>query len=531
MALSHVPEDGEEIEVVYDDGTDSSGIAKMLMEGDPFEAKNEEIRQLEGLSSSQKRRATRQIKKYQRGIDGTASKQKEYEDKFLSGYNFLEVAEPPHNLEYLAKLYEVSAPHFAAVNAKVSNIVGLGYEWKETNRTREALSTIDDDTEKLERARRKIARGKNELSDWLESTNEEDTFIETLSRVWTDVETTGNGYLEIGRKLTGEVGYIGHVPSHKVRIRLARDGFVQITGDKVVFFHNLGHSDDPNPVTDDPNPNEIIHFKKYSPVDTYYGVPDILAATNAIAGNEFASRFNLDYFEHKAVPRHLIVVKGARLSGESEAKLVEFFQTGLKGKHHRTMYVPLPATGGDGEDVDFKLEKIEGDIQDASFIKYFDKNRDEILMAHRVPLTKVGLASGVSLAVARDADKMFKEQVCRPAQDVIEKKLRKLFGEKSDALKFHLKELTLTDEDTMSKIWERYLKTQVVTPNEVREALGWKGRDGGDKVIPSFKEDAPKSQTERDTTASRERDSTRSAGRTDSAGEARNPKGSGRTTG
>jgi PBSX family phage portal protein len=526
-----VEDDPDEIqvEVVYSD-EDDLGLAKELMEPDPFEAQDESVRKLDGLSTSSKRKATRELKKVREGTGGARSKQQEYEP--ITGYNFFEVAEPKYNLEYLAKLYEVSTAHFAAVNAKVANIVGLGFEWKETNKAREVLRDLEDNEEKLERARRKIARAKGDLLDFLESSNAEDTFLEVLQKIWTDVESTGNGYLEIGRKNNGTVGYLGHVPSHTMRVRLARDGFVQITGErKVIFFHNFGHWQDPNPLSSDPRPNEIIHFKKYSPTDSYYGVPDIVAALNAVAGNEFASRFNLDYFEHKAIPKHIIVVKGAKLSGESEAKLVEFFQTGLKGKHHRTIYVPLPATAGDNDKVDFKLEKVEADMQDASFIKYYNKNRDEILMAHRVPLTKVGLAEGVSLAVARDADKMFKEQVCRPAQDIIEKKLRRLFGEMSDALKFHLKELTLTDEDTMSKIWERYLKTLVVTPNEVREALGWKGREGGDEPLPVFAKNDPTQQA-RETAQSargRERDSSRSANATDSAGEGRNAKGEGRT--
>lgn len=45
-----------------------------------------------------------------------------------------------------------------------------------------------------------------------------------------------------------------------------------------------------------------------------------------MAGNEFAGKYNLDYFENKAVPRYIITVKGAKLSTESERKLLEFFK-------------------------------------------------------------------------------------------------------------------------------------------------------------------------------------------------------------
>jgi capsid portal protein len=404
------PEDSQEIEIRYiDEEVPDEDIAAALSEPDPFEKANEEIRGLDGLNTGQKKRATRQINKFNRG-DGAESTKVEYEK--MTGYTFFEVAEPEHNLEYLAKLYTISPVHFAAVNAKVANIVGLGYEFKETFKTKEKLSEVTGDG--LKRARKKVGRFRNELLEWTDSLNEENTFTETMWQVWTDVEATGNGYLEIGRRKDGRVGYVGHVPSHTMRVRLARDGYIQITStNKVVFFHNFGQSDNPNPVTRQRKVNEIIHFKKYSTTDSYYGVADVIAAKNHIAGNEFAARFNLDFFEHKAVPRHLIVVKGGKLSLESEGRLIEFFQTGLKGKHHRTLYVPLPPST-EGANVDFKLEKVESDIQDASFVRYLDSNDDHILMAHRVPRTKVGLASGVSLAVARDADKTFKEQVCRP---------------------------------------------------------------------------------------------------------------------
>ena len=50
-------------------------------------------------------------------------------------------------------------------------------------------------------------------------------------------------------------------------------------------------------------------------------------------------------------------------------------------------------------------------------------------MAHRVPINKIGTPEGVNLAVARDADKTFREQVCRPAQMNLEKKLNKIVEE------------------------------------------------------------------------------------------------------
>jgi capsid portal protein len=245
----------------------------------------------------------------------------------------------------------------------------------------------------------------------------------------------------------------------------------------------------------------------------------------SLAGNEFAGRYNLDYFENKAVPRYIITVKGAKLSPESERKLLEFFQVGLKGKNHRSLYIPLPADSPDNK-VEFKMEPVEAGAQESSFNIYRQSNRDEILLAHRVPINKIGVPEGVSLANARDADKTFKEQVCRPAQMRLEKRINSIIEEKTDALKIKFEELTLTDEDTQSQIDERYLRMQVITPNEVRIRKGMIPVDGGDEMV----ELKPQQAADQKATAgkTRARDSERSAASSDKVGEGRNSKGDGK---
>ena len=49
--------------------------------------------------------------------------------------------------------------------------------------------------------------------------------------------------------------------------------------------------------------------------------------------------------------------------------------------------------------------------------------------------------------------------------------------------KFKFNELTLTDEDTQSKIDERYLRMRVIVPNEVRARMGMAAIPGGDEVV------------------------------------------------
>ena len=491
---------------------------------DPFKVEGEDILKINGLGASFRRKVSRDLQKRFVGAEGTGTQQNLLAQA-ISGYALFDLVEPQYNLEYLSRVYEISPYNYAAVNAKVSNIVGLGFDFIETRKTVEAMDGITSDTQ-LERARRKLNRLRQDLHQWLEDCNEEETFKETLIKFYTDVEATGNGYLEVGRTTTGRIGYIGHIPAKTMRVRRLRDGFVQLLYGKAVFFRNFGDQETPNPIAGgEDRPNEIIHIKKYTPQNNYYGLPDIVAASNAMAGNEFAGKYNLDYFENKAVPRYIITVKGGKLSSESERKLLEFFQVGLRGKNHRSLYIPLPADSPDSK-TEFKMEPVEAGTQDSSFNTYRKMNRDEILLAHRTPINKIGTPEGINLAAARDADKTFKEQVCRPAQDILEKKINRIISEMTDALEIKFNELALTDEDTKSKIDERYLRMKVITPNEVRIRKGMVPLEGGDEVV----ELKPEQQAEIRTQASgnRLRDQERQNNQPDISGEGRNEQGAGR---
>jgi PBSX family phage portal protein len=527
MAERHVKAAEDEVvrEVPVIDSVKHLNLYETTVEsGDLFERPAEEVRNLDGVDSVFKRRVTTSLKKYQRGLDGAETKQV-HEKEALTAYDTFEVVEPPYNLEYLAKIYEISPSHYAAVNAKVSNIVGLGYNFVETRKTKKSLDRVVDNDSRSKSLRSKLDDHREDLVEMFDKFNEEDAFQETLTKVWRDYEVMGNGYLEVGRKKDGTIGYIGHIPAQTMRIRKKRDGFVQMSSFKVQFFAHFGHSEDRNPIGGG-RPNEVIHIKKYTPTSGYYGVPDIIAAKAAVAGDEFATRYNLEYFEHKAIPKHVIILKGAKLGSRAEADLLSFFETGLKGKNHRSLYIPLPS-GTKDDPVDIKFETIEPNIQDSSFNNYRKQNREEILMVHRVPASKVSNTAGANIAVTRDADKTFKEQVCAPEQKIFEKKLNRIVNEITDAYEMKLNEMTLTDADTQSKIDERRVKNGIELPNEVRARDGLGGIPGGNERVD------PNAKAKQDAAnqADRERDATRSASGTDSNGESRNPKGEGRTEG
>jgi PBSX family phage portal protein len=518
-------------------------------EQDPFNKSWEFLKSYDGLEKNFKRRTERLIKaQYDyatannanpsseqyltsassraTGIDGSESKQINPGSVYRNGYGLFDVITPPYNMYELANYYDASFANHAAIDAKVANIVGLGYSFHVTDRTTLNLEAREDSSA-VEKARKRIERMKIELADWLESMNDDDSFTATMKKVLIDYESTGNGYLEIGRTALGQIGYVGHIPATTIRVRRLRDGYLQIIGNKVVYFRNFG-AKNPNPVTGDPRPNEIIHYKSYSPLNTFYGIPDILSAVSSLVGDSLAAQYNIDYFQNKAVPRYIITLKGAKLSADAEDKMFRFLQTGLKSQSHRTLYIPLPGDS-DGNKVDFKMEPIENGIQDGSFKEYRKQNRDDILIAHQVPISKLG-GTDSGLAAAMSQDRTFKEQVARPAQEHLEKMVNKIIKEKTDIIELKFNELTLTDEIAQSQILERYVRNKIMVPNEARELLDLPQRKDGD--VPMELNPRQAADAAANTRQNRQRDSERTNNSSDSPAtlSGRNAQGEGRSS-
>lgn len=487
---------------------------------DPFNKSWDDLKAYNGLDQNFKRRTARNLSKINTatpqyldsanavpaGVDAN-SKQINPGDVYYNGYGLFDVITPPYNLYELANFYDTSFANHAAIDAKVENIVGLGYHFVPTDKTLLSLEMRDDEAA-VARARKRIERLKIELRDWVESLNKDDSLTRTMEKVVTDFEATGNAFIEIGRKVNGDIGYVGHIPATTIRVRRLRDGFVQIIGQKVVYFRNFG-ANNANPVTADQRPNEIIHYKAYSPLNTFYGVPDIVSAMGSLVGDQLAAQYNIDYFQNKAVPRYIVTLKGARLSADAEDKLFRFLQTGLKSQSHRTLYIPLPGDS-DGNKVEFKMDPIENGVQEASFKEYRKQNRDDILVAHQVPMSKLGGSEAAGNAASLAQDRTFKEQVARPAQRHLEKVINKIVREKTDILELRFNELTLTDEIAQSQILERYVRNQIMLPNEARELLDLPQRADGDIPLVLSSRQAADARSNTNENRSRDRDRTNS---------------------
>ncbi|MGC9319025.1 MAG: phage portal protein [Armatimonadota bacterium] len=372
------------------------------------------------------------------------------EESWRESYDSGEVKEPPYSLTALAELYEINSTHKACVDAKTTNIVGLGYRFV-------ALRSGANEQER------------ERLEQLFGSCNPEMTFTEVMRAVWTDVETVGNGYVEITRNSEGEIDGFYHVPATTVRVRSDRSGFVQIREGRKQRFRVLGSEPRSDGETGQAE-NEILHLRKYTPQSTYYGIPDILPAVSAVAGDRAAAEHNVSFFEHNAVPRLAVIVEGGPAPKELLQQVRRFMETEIKGQAHKTLVLEVP-----GADTNVRLERLgQADADDAGFLDYRRANRDEILMVHRVPPSKITIVENANLANSRDQDKTFREQVVRPEQRRVEFQINRMIREQMgiEDWAFRFREMDLSEELQQAEIARIYAETGVWTADEIRAKQG-----------------------------------------------------------
>jgi HK97 family phage portal protein len=199
-------------------------------------------------------------------------------------------------------------------------------------------------------------------------------------------------------------------------------------------------------------------------------VPDIVPAMSAIVGDKAAREFNVDFFSHNAVPRMAIIVEGGQLSEEVLEQLRHFMESEVKGQGHKTLVLEVP-----GHEAKVRLEKLTvGGTEDAAFLEYRKANRDEVLLVHRVPPSKVTVVENANLANAKDQDKTFREQVVRPEQRRIEYRLNRLIREQLGIgdWAFRFKEMDLTEALEEAEVARKYAEIGALTVDEIRGRMG-----------------------------------------------------------
>jgi HK97 family phage portal protein len=293
--------------------------------------------------------------------------------------------------------------------------------------------------------------------------------LEVLCRVALDMETCGNGFLEVVRGAGGKVVELYHCPAELVTLRPR--------GASTAFYYRNQGAAVPFPAftPDGTDENSLLYFANYTQDNRHYGLPDWRGCIPDIELDFSAARYNQKFFENSGVPDMAIIVEGGEFSEETSNAVQLFFQAQFKGLNnsHRTLYLPV-----NDPDVKVRFEKLAMEHQkDGSFDSLRSRCRDNIASAHGVPPRLVGIVTAGQLGGGGEAVgqlKNFQEIVIEPRQKYFEQKLSPVFqsmlGENVE-VKFQRMNTGIQEPD--STYYPAMVNGGILDKNEAREDLGY----------------------------------------------------------
>lgn len=351
------------------------------------------------------------------------------------------IVDPPFNPHALLRMPTENHMLRQCIDSMVTNTEGHG--WR--------LEYIGpQDQQESEPAKKERAR----LEAFLQSPNPEHSTTETRERMRRDLETIGDGYLEMGRTKEGEAAFVQHVPAHTVRLtQRDRDEteftalkmvegqwvevkarrrfrrYVQIVGSRRVYFKEWGDPRIIDPATGrenkelpaDQSATELLHAQLYTP-GTPYGSPRWINQLPAIMGSRQAELTNLDYFNDNAVPAMVVMVAGGEIT-QSSLDEIEQHVSAVRGRASLNRVLVIEAVAHE------ELQSADGSVvppsveikplrneqaADGRFLEYDRECAKKVRASFRLPPIFVGQSEDYSHATAKSAYAVAESQVFGP---------------------------------------------------------------------------------------------------------------------
>ena len=289
--------------------------------------------------------------------------------------------------------------------------------------------------------------------------NERESFITVRKSMRKDLETTGNGYFEIIRTTSGEIGVMYQADSRYMRLQkkqpeeveikvgMWRGGkevvltvrkrfrrFVMVTDTGMKKYKWFKEYGDPRKMNADTGKyegeegytasnlaSEIMHFKIGNGT---YGIPRWVGNVVTALGLHSADYVNYDLFENQVVPPLAIMVSGGKLTVEAVQDIKNILLQ-KKGAVNFNKVLILEAMS-EGDISDKSQTKIElkemssARKEDAMFTKYVDSGEHRIRGSFRLPPLYLGRADSYSKSTADSSKMVAEEQVFVPERSLFD---------------------------------------------------------------------------------------------------------------
>jgi len=232
------------------------------------------------------------------------------------------------------------------------------------------------------------------------------------------------------------------------------------------------------------DPEEIIHFAQPSPIKEFIdrtGQTPIRPAQNRIDTEEFATRFNRDFFLNNARPDSVLKTE-QHLSKERIQEMKDEWDKNYKGVGKNSKTAVL--YGGLG------FEQIAVNQKDMDYLNGLKLTRDDILTIFGVPKPIISITDDVNRANAETAIRIFLSETIKPKMESLVETLNQFltpyFG---DDLILDCEDPSPEDREQVLKEYENGSNYGWLTQNEIREREGLPQIINGDQPLVDKKLD------------------------------------------
>jgi capsid portal protein len=367
------------------------------------------------------------------------------EDPFIQNYDEDGLIAPRYSPAQMFDIVEECDTLKTCVDSMVEGVDGNGHGWQFAGNDK----TERDLPENKEQA--------EELANFFDNVNSDGSLVSVRKSVRADLESTGNGAMEVVRNIDqsrnplGDIEEISHLPITYCRmsvldkkpteytVKLWRKGkIVSVTrskhfrryarkmpSGKITWFKEFGdpRTLDANTgqyVPSTPTPaTELIWFKlAFRNAD--YGVPRWIGALTTIKGRVLANWCNFDLFNNQGIPPLLIVVEDGQLTPASIDEIegtIESWHDVNKMNRTCILHVEPQMINFDGQRTKSAVQVIklrDARKEDFLFENYLAYSEKAIRKVFRLPPLIQGTSEDYSLASATASQIVAEQQVFGP---------------------------------------------------------------------------------------------------------------------
>jgi HK97 family phage portal protein len=230
--------------------------------------------------------------------------------------------------------------------------------------------------------------------------------------------------------------------------------------------------------------SKILHIRTFNPLNDWYGMSPIEAASCAIDQHNAVSNHNLSILQNGGRPSGALIIKpqphSLPLSDEQRQSLRDDLKKLYEGNHNAGRIMIMEG--------DFAWQEMGLSPKDLDFISGKQLSAREIAQAYGVPPMLVGVPGDATFSNYREARFHLWEDTILPLLDFVIAELNlwlvPYFCENLIISYDHdeIPALSQKREDT----WAKISQACFLTINEKRQALGYDALEGGDVLATNF---------------------------------------------